>query len=217
MPRRNRWRLPEPAPTSERHDHALAVVSEIAHAISRADDPAEAFQFAIDRAAPAVGATLGAVFVLDPGAELMRAAAAHNWPDRWRPWLGEMRVRVGFGPAGEAASERRLIAVPDVFADPGLEDWQEVARELGFRALVSLPLEAGGLVLGAVSFYFTAPGTPDAAAKALMRTVADLLAVIAERDALRTRLRHAQAALEDEPSVAVIRKSPVEDNEATAE
>ena len=217
MPRRNRWRLPEPATQPPQVDDSLRVVSEIAHAISRADDPAEAFQFAIDRAAPAVGATVGAVFVLDAGAELMRTVAVHNWPDRWRPWLGEMRVRVGFGPAGEAASERRLIAVPDVFADAGLEDWQEVARELGFRALVSLPLEAGGRILGAVSFYFAAPGTPDAATNALMRTVADLLAVIAERDALRTRLRHTEAALEDEHSGAIARRVSTEDNQPAAE
>ena len=43
----------------------------------------------------------------------------------------------GFGPSGEAASDRRIIQVPDVFADPSLEDWQEVASELGFKALVA--------------------------------------------------------------------------------
>ena len=84
----------------------------------------------------------------------MRLAAAHNWPEAHRPWLAAMRVRVGFGPSGEAASERRVIEVPDVFADTELEDWQEVARELGFRALVSLPLQNGSRVLGAVTFYF---------------------------------------------------------------
>lgn len=193
----------------------MVLVSEIAHAITRADDPREAFQYALDRACPAVGATRGAVFVLDPGAELMRAAAAHNWPAQWQPWLGDMRVRVGFGPSGEAASERRLIAVPDVFADPNLEDWQEVARELGFRALVALPLEAAGSVLGAVTFYFAAPGAPSASAKALMRTVADLLAVIAERDTLRTRLRRAEAAYDDEHPVPSRPKDIAADNRAT--
>ena len=73
----------------------------------------------------------------------MRFGAAHNWPQRFRPWLGETRVRLGFGPSGEAASERRTIEVPDVFADSDLEDWQEVAAELGFRALIALPLQTG--------------------------------------------------------------------------
>jgi GAF domain-containing protein len=211
--KRRRWQVPHPplvpvpATASD-----LEVVSELAHAVSRASDPAEAFQFALDRACPAVGATLGAVFVLDGVSELMQLAAEHAWPDRWRPWLGDVRVRLGFGPSGEAASERRLIEVPDVFADPNLEDWQEVAGELGFRALVAVPLEASTGVVGTATFYFAAPGAAPSAAKALMRTAADLMAVIAELDALRTRVRRAEAALEDERPAAEPRR---EDTEAT--
>lgn len=212
MPRRRRWQLPEPPAPPAAEERALAVVSELAHAASRAQDPAEAFQFALDTACPAVGASLGAVFVLDGASELMHLAAAHAWPAKWRPWLGEMRVRLGFGPSGEAASERRLIAVPDVFADPGLEDWQEVASELGFRALVAVPLEASTGVVGAATFYFATPGTPGAGATALMRATADLMALIAELDALRTRLRRAEAVLEDERPVLAVRR---DHNEAT--
>lgn len=218
MPRRNRWQLPEREAVPEPERNALQVVSDVAHAVARADDPGEAFQFALDRVSPAVGATVSAVFLLDGVSELMQVVAAHAWPERWRPWLGEMRVRVGFGPAGEAAAERRLIEVPDVFADPDLEDWQEVANEIGFRALVSLPLEAGASIIGAASFYFATPGTRTAAEKALLRTVADLLAVIAERDALRTALRRAEAALEDErPGGPVRFDGEAGDTEATAE
>jgi GAF domain-containing protein len=215
MPRRSRWQLPDPEPGTAPPDKSLEVVSEIAHALARAEDLDEAFQFALDRACPAVGAALGAVFVLDGASELMHVAAAHAWPERWRPWLGEMRVRLGFGPSGEAASERRLIEVHDVFSDPGLEDWQEVARELGFRALVSAPLESSTGVVGAVSFYFDAPGASSAAAKALIRTTADLMAAMAELDALRRRLRQVEAALEDERPAPPARSVEAGDNEAT--
>ena len=38
----------------------------------------------------------------------------------------------------------------DVFADPDLEDWQEVAKQLGFRSLVAgTAEEALSLALGA--------------------------------------------------------------------
>lgn len=211
--RRRRWQVPDPPAVSAPDSGSdLEVVSELAHAVSRASDPAEAFQYALDRTCPAVGATLGAVFVVDGVSELMQLAAAHAWPDRWRPWLGEMRVRLGFGPSGEAASERRMIEVHDVFADPNLEDWQEVAGELGFRALVAVPLEASTGVVGTATYYFATPGAAPANAKALMRTAADLMAVIAELDALRTRVRRAEAALEDERPAAPPRK---EDTEAT--
>jgi GAF domain-containing protein len=211
VPRRRRWQLPDPPAATVAADPAPKVVAEIAHALVRADSSAEAYQFALDRACPAVQASLGAIFLLDGAAEVMRPVAAHAWPERWRPWLGEMRVRMGFGPAGEAAAERRLIEVPDVFADPSLEDWAEVAQELGFRAIVALPIVGVEGVLGAASFYFDAPGHRPGASKDLLRTVADLLAAIHEMDELRRRLRLAEAALDDERSVPATRR----DNEAT--
>lgn len=198
MPRRKRWQLPDPPAPSAAADPGQKVIAELAHALVRAEDPAEAFQFALDRACPAVQASRGAIFLLDGAAEVMRPVAAHAWPESLRPWLSEMRVRLGFGPAGEAAAERRLIEVPDVLADPSLEDWAEVAQELGFRAIVSLPIVGPEGVAGAASFYFDEPGPRSAAARELLRTVADLLAAMHEMDVLRRRLRLAEAALEDE-------------------
>src|ERR1700733_6148004 len=104
-------------------------VREIVHAFLTADRPEDVFKFALERVSPVVGATFASVYLIDGTSELMRLVAAYNWPKRDEPWLGEMRVRLGFGPSGEAASERRAIEVPDVQAGSGLEDWQDVAAE----------------------------------------------------------------------------------------
>ena len=175
----------------------LLAVREIVHAFLFADRPEEAFQFALDRVAPVVGAAFASVYRVDGASELMRLVAAHNWPERLRPWLADVRIRVGFGPSGEAASERRPIEVPDVFADADLEDWQEVARELGFRAIVSLPLQVTGAAVGAVTFYFRdwADFTPER--RGLLRLVADLMAGAAEKAMLLERVRRAEAAATD--------------------
>ena len=133
-------------------------VREIVHAFLTAERPEEVFQFALDRVSPLVGATFACVYLIDGSSEVMRLAAVHNWPQRWATYLGQMRIRIGSGPSGEAASERRAVEVPDVFVDPRLEDWQEVAHELGFRSLVALPLQTGRSVLGTVTFYFAATG-----------------------------------------------------------
>jgi len=85
---------------------------------------------------------------------------------------------------------------PDVFADHGLEDWQEVATELGFSALVSLPLVLPQGVAGAVTFYFAEAGSRTSRVRDLLRAVADVMAAMAGQEALRERLRHAEAALE---------------------
>jgi signal transduction histidine kinase len=173
----------------------LMAVREIVHAFLTADRPEEVFRFALERVSPVVGATFASVYLIDGASELMRLAAAYNWPQRYEPWLGEMRVRLGFGPSGEAASERRAIEVPDVFADPHLEDWQEVASELGFRALIALPLQTSSRVLGAVTFYFSDVRALSSERRGLLRIVAAQMAATAEKAALIDELRRTNAAL----------------------
>ena len=175
----------------------LIAVREIVHAFLTADRPEEVFQFALDRVSPLVGATFACIYVIDGASELMRLAAVHNWPERYTPFLGDMRVRLGFGPSGEAAAERRVIEVPDVMADASLEDWAEVAHELGFRAIVALPLQTGDGVLGAVTFYFKEAGAITAETRSLLRMVADQMAATAQKARLIEDLRRANAALLD--------------------
>jgi signal transduction histidine kinase len=194
-----RIRLTSPAGTAAAGSDAavreLMAIREIVHAFLTADRPEEVFRFALERVSPVVGATFASVYLVDGASELMRLAAAYNWPQRYEPWLGEMRVRLGFGPSGEAASERRAIEVPDVFADPSLEDWQEVANELGFRALVALPLQTSSRVLGAVTFYFADARGFSTERRGLLRIVAAQMAATAEKAALIDDLRRANAAL----------------------
>jgi signal transduction histidine kinase len=187
---------PVPVPvTTESAIQGLVAIREIVHAFLTADRPQEVYQFALERVSPLVGATFASVYVLDPESDVMRLSAAYNWPERFRPFLGEMRVRVGLGPSGEAVSEQRPIQVPDVFADDSLRDWQEVARELGFRALVALPLQSGSRVLGAVTFYYAQAGHFNTDEDGLLRIVADQMAATAEKAALIDELRRANAAL----------------------
>lgn len=170
-------------------------VREIVHAFLTADRPDEVFQFALDRVSPLVGATFACVYIIEGNSELMRLVAVHNWPQRWAAYLGQMRVRIGSGPSGEAASERRAIEVPDVFADHSLADWQEVASELGFRSFVALPLQTAQGVLGTVTFYFAAAGAVTVETRNLLRMVADQMAATAEKAGLIENLRRANAAL----------------------
>ncbi|HSA56000.1 MAG TPA: GAF domain-containing sensor histidine kinase [Gemmatimonadaceae bacterium] len=199
MPRQTRIlsheRFRATPPASDNVVRELMVVREIAHAFLHADRPQEVFQFALDRVSPLVGATLSCVYLVEGSSELMRLAASHNWPEKYRPWLGRMIVRIGFGPSGEAVAERRVIEVPDVFADKDLEDWQEVASELGFRSLVAIPLQTGNRVLGAIAFYYEGTGAQSADSRSLLRIVADQMAATAEKSALIDEMRRANHAL----------------------
>jgi signal transduction histidine kinase len=184
-----------PVDTEDTAIRELIAVREIVHAFLTADRAEEVFQFALERVSPLVGASFASVYLIERGEEVMRLTAAYNWPERFRPFLGEMRVRLGRGPSGEAASERHVVQVPDVFADKSLADWQDVASEMGFRAIIALPLQTRTGVLGAVAFYFAESDGFDRAERGLLRTVADQMAATAEKASLIEELRRANAAL----------------------
>jgi signal transduction histidine kinase len=173
----------------------LMVVREIMHAFLTADRPEDVYRLALERVSPVVGATFACVYVIDEGSDLMRLAAAHNWPEQYARFLGKMRVRLGSGPSGKAASERRTVDVPDLFADQTLSDWHEVARELGFKSFVALPLGTTTEVLGTVTFYFASRRAIGVDTQSLMRLVADQMAATAEKSRLIESLRSANTAL----------------------
>jgi signal transduction histidine kinase len=174
----------------------LMVVREIVHAFHNAERPGDVFQFALDRVSPLVGASFACVYLVEEKAELMKLAAVHNWPQRYARFLHQLRVKVGAGPSGLAAGERRVIEVPDVATDPSAADWREVATELGFRSLVALPLQSATGVIGAITFYFKEAGTPSAESRHLFQMVADQMGATAEKAKLIDDLRATNAALE---------------------
>ena len=188
-------RIRIPVDTEDSAIRELVAVREIVHAFLTADRAEEVFQFALERVSPLVGASFASVYLVERGEEVMRLAAAYNWPEKFRPFLGQMRVRLGRGPSGEAASDRRVVQVPDVFADKSLVDWQEAATELGFRAIIALPLETRTGVLGAVAFYFAESEGFDKVERGLLRIVSDQMAATAEKASLIEELRRANAAL----------------------
>ncbi|HEX5830630.1 MAG TPA: GAF domain-containing sensor histidine kinase [Gemmatimonadaceae bacterium] len=184
----------------ELEHHELLAAREIAHAFLTAEQPEEVFRLALARVSPLVGAAFACVYVLADEGDVMDIAAAHNWPARFEPWLGRMRVRLGAGPSGAAALERRTIEVADLAAagaggDAALAEWEEVGRELGFRALVALPLATHAGVLGALTFYYADASRFTDEQRAVWRLVADMLAAVAEKATLITHLRRANAEL----------------------
>jgi signal transduction histidine kinase len=172
------------------------VVREIVHAFHTAERPGDVYQFALDRVTPLVGASFACVYLVQNDSDLMTLGAVHNWPQKYARFLSQLRVRVGHGPSGIAAAERRTVEVSDVFSGDAAADWGEVASELGFKSLVALPLQTGETVLGAITFYYANAGRPSAESLHLLQMVADQMAATAEKAKLIDDLRAANAALE---------------------
>lgn len=173
----------------------LLAVREIAHAFLSADRPGDVQQFALDRVTPLLGASFSLVMELGSDGELLRPVAQHEWPAKHRHWIGALRVRVGDGPSGVAVAERRLVEVEDLFADPALETWHEVARELSFRSILAAPLETTDGPIGAVAFYFADANCVTEEQRILVRLVADQMAAATDKARRTDALRRANGAL----------------------
>ena len=173
----------------------LLAIREIAHAFLLAEHPGDVQQFALDRITPLLGASFSLVMQLGADGELLRPVAQHEWPAPYRSWIGALRVRVGDGPSGVAVAERRLVEVVDLFEEPSLVGWHEVARELGFRSIMAAPLETADGPIGALAFYFADATTVTDEQRALVRLVADQLAAATDKSRRTEALRRANAAL----------------------
>ena len=86
-------------------------------AVGLTSEAAERDLFALQRVSPLVGATFASVYLIDGASDLMRLAASCNWPERYRPWLGQMRVRLG---AGNGRARRRPELLSQVQRPRGL-------------------------------------------------------------------------------------------------
>lgn len=175
----------------------LLAVREVAHAFLLAEQPGDVQQFALDRVTPLLGAQFSLVMQLSSDGDLLRPVAQHEWPAPYRAWIGALRVRVGDGPSGIAVAERRLVEVEDLFAQPELETWHEVARELGFRSILAAPLETADGPIGAVAFYFADATQLSEEQRTLVRLVSDQLAAVTDKVRRVDALRRANAALAD--------------------
>jgi len=175
----------------------LQAARDIAHAFLTAESPDEVYHLALERVSPLVGAAFSCVFIRDTE-DSLRVAAAWNWPPQYEAFLGEMRVRVGNGPTGQAVAENRVVEVFDVFADPTLVDWWEAAKELDFASSISLPLLLREVPEGVITFYFREPETLREGDRSLLRLVADQLSATAEKAHLIEDLRTANRRLREQ-------------------
>jgi GAF domain-containing protein len=174
---------------------SFMAMRDILQASLNAAEPNELYTFALARISPLVEATFASVYLIDGAAEVLRMAGAYNWPERFRARLGEVRVRVPNGPSGRAAAERRVVRIDDVHRADEHADWHEIATELGFEAIVALPMIANSNVLGVLTFYFAQGVRLGDDALELMQVAADQLAAYAEKTQLAEALRRTRAAL----------------------
>ncbi|OBB59129.1 hypothetical protein A5757_14255 [Mycobacterium sp. 852013-51886_SCH5428379] len=90
-------------------------------------------------------------------------------------------------PTSVAFRSGEVVTLEDIETTPGIGPWGGVAQEQGYRALVSVPLRRGGVVVGAINGYRRAPHRFDAVEIGLVTTLASQVAVALGTAQLRSR------------------------------
>jgi hypothetical protein len=121
-----------------------------------------------------------------------------------------------------AVAADSAIEVENVFADARLAEWWQPARELGFTAMIALPLRAEYGAIGAVSFYFAGSRVFNAEERRLLQLIAEQLAATAARINVLDSLRSENHRLQRENKVLLgqldaLRATARESNELVVE
>ncbi len=106
-----------------------------------------------------------------------------------------IRLRLGEGPAGRAALERRTISIPDRLADLSGPDRSPLAAGEGFVAQIALPLIAKGLLRGVLELSHRTPFTLDPEWLAFLESLAAQAAIAVDDAVLYGDLQRSSADL----------------------
>lgn len=153
---------------------ALSRLLEIARELSAPLDLREMLSRVIDAGRDVLGADRGTVFLYDPAARELFVEAATG--------LQTLRFSVDKGIAGETARTRRVINVPDCYADARFNP--EADRRTGYvtKCLISVPLVGlEGELVGVVQFLNARSGRFDEEGERIAEALASQAAVAIQR------------------------------------
>jgi len=129
---------------AERRRRAAESLAGVGRRLSQSLDPEDVGQRIVDSVRMLVGALRATLIQLEPESETLRLLAVS----------GEEAFPLGPGVAGFAIRERRPLITADLLADPRITlapDVRAHLEGLPVRAVLSVPLVVGDLVIGALS------------------------------------------------------------------
>ena len=183
----------------------LAVVAEIASAMLSPLELRQVLDVALEKASRAIGAPSGSITLLTPAKDRLEFAAVYGLS----PGYGDKFRQMGLlpaddsSPSGRAVSTGKTYWVRDVNRHPLCKAWKHITVGEGVRALISVPLVAGGEPLGTLNQYMAEPHRFRAPEVRLLEVVAQQISLAIERARLYDRLKQQHEAV----SAASDRKS----------
>src|SRR3954447_22333295 len=103
------------------------------------------------------------ILLPDAEGDHVHLAASHGFPPRYVKRLNDLFLaplqdtELAGSPTASALRRRETAVLADALSDESFRPWRALAREFGYRSIVSAPLVVEGEVLGALNGYSARP------------------------------------------------------------
>lgn len=175
-------------------------LARAAAALGSSMDASEILETLCREARQAMGATFAVVLVLEGGELRFGAGSGHppGFPSL-SAFLSERLHDPGAleAPTPKAVRTVRPAVVRDTETDEGMAPWRDLARGLGFRSTVAVPVARGDQVTGVLSVYLPRPHTYTDEELDFLSALGESAAVAIDRAAVFAREKEAAERLRE--------------------
>lgn len=185
------------------------VVQEVLDRLMAGDPLPDTLGLVVRRVAELGGFNQCGVMLPDPDSQRIRLMAGFGFGSDYGGRLDTLGLYtlmpgpLGGGPTSHAFETNRLVAVPDVLAEPSFTPWHSLALAEGYRSLVSAPMRVRGHVLGVLNGYSDRVRRPTGSELEVIQTLADraaLAVLLADQQATIGQLTGLSERLEKQRS-----------------
>jgi PAS domain S-box-containing protein len=104
-----------------------------------------------------MGAFAGSITLINEETGKLEFAATYGLPDDYIERINRKKVPITNSPSGIVLETGRYYPVPNVFEEPRVKPWLDLARELGFSAQFFMPMKRNEEVIGLLNIYIEHP------------------------------------------------------------
>ncbi|MEX2030435.1 MAG: GAF domain-containing protein [Anaerolineales bacterium] len=175
---------------TEQRLRRLAALRSVDLAITGSLDVRLTLQILLDQLATQLGVDAAAILTFNPHTQVLEYAAGRGFRGRA---VESTRLRMGESLAGQAALERKVIAIPNLSP----EDKAQLIRLKGegFAAFYAVPLVAKGHVNGVLEVFHRTPVTPEKEWVDFLEALAGQAAIAIDNATLFTNLERSNREL----------------------
>jgi two-component system, NtrC family, sensor kinase len=171
-------------------------LGEVARAMSSAPDLEGGLRAIVLNAVRMTGLDGGAIYEYDERAEEFRLRAANHLPPELLEALRRVPIRKGDGTVGVTAVTLEAAQVPDILFDIYESSHKERMIEVGYRAVLTVPVLGEDSVIGALSVSRRAPGSFDPEVVELVKTFATYCSIAIQKARLVREIAEQRKLLE---------------------